>query len=320
LFEGLAETLEFSLDVPWKEMPQFATQALLFGAGSRHITYAWRSRGRTHFHGGTWEGVIPQLLAKYRKTNSPMHRAMYEKYMRVLQCPSCQGMRLNPQARSVQLAGKTLIDVESTPVETLAEFIDGELPGALSPMELQIAGEAVKEIRARLGFLLNVGLGYLSLDRSATTLSGGEAQRIRLAGQIGSGLVGVLYVLDEPSIGLHPRDNTKLLGTLARLRDQGNTVVVVEHDEETIRSADYIVDFGPGPGVRGGEVVAQGRIEDVLAAPRSVTGRFLSGEEKIEVPSPRRPIDPSTKPSFSPEAKTPSKRKAAPRKPAKGKQ
>ena len=309
LYEGLAETLGFSLDVPWKELPKFAVDALLHGAGSRHITYAWRSRGRIHYHGGTWEGVVPQLLAKYRKTNSPMHRAMYEKYMRVLLCPSCQGMRLNPQARSVRLAGRTLIQIEAEPVESLARIVETELPASLTPMEMQIAGEAVKEIRARLGFLLNVGLGYLSLDRSATTLSGGEAQRIRLAGQIGSGLVGVLYVLDEPSIGLHPRDNTRLLNTLARLRDQGNTVVVVEHDEETIRSADHIVDFGPGPGVRGGEVVAQGGLDEVLASPRSVTGRFLAGQERIEVPSPRRPVDPASKPSFPRDAAGTSKRR-----------
>jgi excinuclease ABC subunit A len=291
LYEGLAESVGFSLDTPWKELATEARAAVLEGTGDRHITYAWRSRGRVHYHGGTWEGVIPSYLSKYKKTSSPMHRAMYQKYMRVIGCASCVGTRLNPQARNVRVGGKTLIELEGMPVDELAHFLDHTLARSLSAVETRIAAEAIKEIRARVGFLLNVGLHYLSLDRSATTLSGGEAQRIRLAGQIGSGLVGVLYVLDEPSIGLHPRDNARLIASLAQLRDQGNTVVVVEHDEETMRAADHIVDFGPGPGVRGGELVAEGSLDDILSEPRSVTGQYLSGALRIAVPQNRRPID-----------------------------
>jgi excinuclease ABC subunit A len=218
-----------------------------------------------------------------------MHRAMYEKYMRSMICPMCSGARLNPQARHVRVAGRTLVELGAAAVGELAAFFDNELLPALTPVEKTIAVELVKEIRTRLGFLLDVGLDYLSLDRTSPTLSGGELQRIRLAGQIGSGLVGVLYVLDEPSIGLHPRDNARLIATLARLRDQGNTVLVVEHDEDTIRAADRIVDFGPGPGVRGGRIVADGTLADLAKAPESLTGKYLSGEAKIEVPK-RRPV------------------------------
>src|SRR5262249_15076509 len=187
------------------------------------------------------------------------------KYMRVVRCPRCKGQRLNAQARAVRVGGKTLVEVCAVPVGDLAAWLDpehGPLDQALDPLQRTIAAEVLKEIRARVGFLLNVGLDYLSLDRAAPTLSGGESQRIRLAGQIGSGLVGVLYILDEPSIGLHPRDNERLLHSLLRLRDMGNTVLVVEHDEDTMRAADHVVDFGPGPGVRGGQVVAAGSLAD----------------------------------------------------------
>ena len=289
LFEGVAETVGFSLDTPWKDLAAFAQKALLEGTGDRHITFAWRSRGRVHYHGGTWEGIIPQFMSKYKKTTNKMFRAMYEKYMRVILCPDCHGARLNAQARQVRVGGKTLIELAALPVDRLARFFDETLSGSLTDVEKAIAGDLAREIRARLGFLLNVGLDYLSLDRAAPTLSGGEAQRIRLAGQIGSGLVGVLYVLDEPSIGLHPRDNARLLETLRKLRDQGNTVIVVEHDEETMRAADHLVDFGPGPGVRGGQVVAQGTIADILAEPASITGQYLSGTQQIAIPR-RRPI------------------------------
>ncbi|MGL4462413.1 MAG: excinuclease ABC subunit UvrA [Planctomycetia bacterium] len=290
IFDGVAKTFSFSLTDPWEKLTDKAKQILLYGSGDTHVTFTWRSRGKTHRHGGLWEGVIPQLTAKYKKTASPMHRAMYERFMRTAPCPSCAGRRLNPQARAVRLAGKTLVELGALPVDELASFFDHDLPESASPVEWTIAGGLAKEIRARLGFLLNVGLNYLTLDRSAPTLSGGEAQRIRLAGQIGSGLVGVLYVLDEPSIGLHPRDNGRLLATLEQLRDQGNTVLVVEHDEDTLRAADYLVDFGPGPGVRGGEVVAQGSVDQVMAEPRSLTGGFLSGRLAIEVPKNRRPV------------------------------
>lgn len=321
LIEGAARAIGFSLDVPWREVPLEAQRSFLHGTGDRPITFIWHSRGRKHYHGGAWDGIIPEALSKYKKTTNPMFRAMYEKYMRVLVCPSCRGARLNPQARHVRIAGKTLLEIEAMPVDALARFLDEEIAGSLSEVEQFIAGEALKEIRLRIGFLLNVGLRYLSLDRPATTLSGGEAQRIRLAGQIGSGLVGVLYVLDEPSIGLHPRDNARLLATLERLRDQGNTVLVVEHDEETMRAADYLVDFGPGPGVRGGEVVAQGSLSDLLAEPRSLTGQYLSGKAAIPVPAQRRPIErPEVKPAApasaskrAPSKKTPA-RKGSPKK------
>src|SRR5438094_2398817 len=211
-----------------------------------------------------------------------------EKYMRVVKCPACNGHRLNPQARAVKVGGRTLVELGGTSIGDLVPLFD-RYEGELSPVSKVIAGELLKEIRSRLGFLLNVGLHYLTLDRAAPTLSGGEAQRIRLAGQIGSGLVGVLYVLDEPSIGLHPRDNARLLASLERLRDMGNTVVVVEHDEETMRAADHLVDFGPGPGVRGGQVVAAGSYQDVLKNPASLTGQYLAGKQVIAVPAKRRP-------------------------------
>jgi excinuclease ABC subunit A len=297
IFEGIAEEVGFSLDTPWKELSREAKDALLMGTGERHITYTWRSRGRVHKHGGTWEGIVPQLLARHKKTNNSMQRAMLEKYMRVIVCGECHGERLNAQARHVRIAGKTLLQLEAAPIDELARFFEHDVMRSLSDVEQFIATEPVKEIRARLGFLENVGLQYMSLDRRANTLSGGEAQRIRLASQIGSGLVGVLYVLDEPSIGLHPRDNTRLLETLQRLRDQGNTVIVVEHDEDTMRAADHIVDFGPGPGVRGGEVVAVGSMNDVTSTARSITGQYLSGKKKIEIPANRRPVDPSTIPA-----------------------
>jgi excinuclease ABC subunit A len=285
LFDGLAKALEFSLDTPWQELDPKIQHIVLNGAGKRIITFRWRNM----HHGGLWEGVVPPMMSKYKAATSAFHRMAYEKYMRVQQCPDCNGARLNPQARFVQTAGKTIIEMSATPVGKLAEFFDKELLKQLAEVEAFIATELVKEIRTRLGFLVEVGLDYLSLDRTAPTLSGGELQRIRLAGQIGSGLVGVMYVLDEPSIGLHPRDNSRLLAALARLRDQGNTVIVVEHDEDTIRAADYVVDFGPGPGVRGGEIVGRGTLGDLVASPKSLTGKFMSGEERIEIPK-RRPV------------------------------
>lgn len=308
IFEGLAEEVGFSLETPWKDLPTEAREALLHGTGERHITFRWRSRGRVHLHGGVWDGIIPQLLARHRKTNNAMQRKMLEKYMRIVPCQSCHGERLNPQARSVRIAQKTLLELEAMPVDRLAQFLDEQVTASLSDVERQIAIEPLKEIRARIGFLLNVGLHYLTLDRRATSLSGGEAQRIRLASQIGSGLVGVLYVLDEPSIGLHPRDNARLLATLQQLRDLGNTVIVVEHDEETMRAADHIVDFGPGPGSRGGEIVAQGSLADVIRQPASITGQYLCGKRQIPVPPSRRPVDPSSIPQPASRAPKSSKR------------
>jgi excinuclease ABC subunit A len=292
IYEGVASTLGIDLKAPWQELPEQHRDWLLYGAGDRHITFEWKQRrGGVFKHGAKWEGIIPQLLAGFKKTAAGPRRMQLEKYMRVVRCPTCDGKRLNAQARAVRVGGRTLVEVCAMPVGELAAWLapDGPLAAALSPLQLAIGGEVLKELRGRVGFLLNVGLHYLTLDRSAPTLSGGEAQRIRLAGQIGCGLVGVLYILDEPSIGLHPRDNDRLLRSLERLRDIGNTVVVVEHDEETMRAANWIVDFGPGPGVRGGEVVAAGTYADIVADPRSITGQYLSGARRIEVPEQRRP-------------------------------
>ena len=303
IFQGVADTLEHKLgldegiilETAWEELAPEIQQQLLFGTGDLHITYTWRQGPSGHKYGGKYEGIIPELTSKYKQSESGMQRRQLEKYMRTQGCTSCHGARLNPQARAVRMTtkhdrfrdrpGLGLPDICSLSVSDCVDFFS-ELD--LDTVRQTIAAEVLKEIRGRLGFLTNVGLEYLTLDRTAPTLSGGESQRIRLAGQIGCGLVGVLYILDEPSIGLHPRDNDRLLGTLERLRDLGNTVVVVEHDEDTMRASDYLIDFGPGPGVRGGEVVVAGTYEAVCKEKRSLTGQFLSGERKIEVPTSRR--------------------------------
>ncbi len=300
IYQGVADTLGINLQKPWKDLPAQHRDWLLYGSGDRHITFAFGHRGGVWKHGGKWEGVIPQLMSSFKKVAAGPRRAQLEKYMRSIRCPACQGQRLNPQARAVRVGGKTLVEVCAMPIGDLAEwFADNRsltvaakpnrVVDQLTPLQFQIAGEVLKEIRGRLQFLLNVGLHYLTLDRGAPTLSGGEAQRIRLAGQIGCGLVGVLYILDEPSIGLHPRDNERLLRSLEQLRDMGNTVVVVEHDEETMRAADHIVDFGPGPGVRGGEIVAAGSYQQIVADRNSLTGQYLNGTKAIPVPAQRRP-------------------------------
>ncbi len=293
IFEGVGQTLGMDLKTPWRDLPAEQHNWLLHGAGDRHITFEWKMRGGAVWkHGGKWEGIVPQLLSSFKKTASGPRRLQLEKYMRVVRCPTCQGQRLNPQARAVRVAGKTLVEVCALPIGELGEWLDperGRLEKSLDGTQKIIATQVLKEIRGRVGFLLNVGLHYLTLERSAPTLSGGEAQRIRLAGQIGCGLVGVLYILDEPSIGLHPRDNDRLLRSLERLRDMGNTVIVVEHDEETMRAADFLVDFGPGPGVRGGQVVAAGTFDQVASNPNSITGQYLSGSRRIPVPERRRP-------------------------------
>ncbi len=291
-YEGVAQSLGIDLKVPWNELPAEHRELILHGSGDRHITFEWKQRrGKVWKHGGKWEGVIPQLLSQFKKAAAGPRRMQLEKYMRVGRCPTCHGQRLNPQARAVRVSGKSIVEACALPVGDLAAWMapDGPLEQGLAPLQRTIATEVLKELRGRVGFLLNVGLHYLTLDRSAPTLSGGEAQRIRLAGQIGCGLVGVLYILDEPSIGLHPRDNERLLRSLEKLRDMGNTVVVVEHDEDTMRAADYLVDFGPGPGVRGGEVVAAGTYQEVLADSKSLTGQYLSGARQILVPAQRRP-------------------------------
>ncbi len=308
IFEGVAKTFGIDVKKPWLELPDEHKNILLQGTGDRHIAFEWKMRGGNVWkHGGTWEGIVPQLLSSFKKTAAGPRRFQLEKYMRVMRCPTCQGRRLNAQARAVRVAGKTMIETEGMPIGDLAAWLEPAacglaragrdpnakpqaetLEGALDPVQRHIAAEVLKEIRARVHFLLNVGLHYLALDRTAPTLSGGEAQRIRLAGQIGSGLVGVLYILDEPSIGLHPRDNDRLLRSLEKLRDMGNTVLVVEHDEETMRAADYLVDFGPGPGVRGGHVVAAGSYADIVKNADSVTGQYLAGKKEIAIPKQRR--------------------------------
>jgi excinuclease ABC subunit A len=287
IYEGVARYVGFDLKTPWCDLPDKAKQALLYGTGDAHLTFEWRTSGGVWRHGGTFAGVIAELREKHKKARSPLVRAFYEKYMTQTGCPDCTGRRLNRQALAVRVGGLSIAEFSALSIDAACECI-ARLE--LTPTQQVIAEEVVKEIRGRLAFLQNVGLGYLTLDRTAPTLSGGESQRIRLAGQIGSGLVGVLYVLDEPSVGLHARDNRRLLDSLERLRDMGNTVIVVEHDEETMRCADEIVDFGPGPGVRGGEVVAQGDVGSIMRCPNSVTGAFLSGQQSIPVPVTRRQI------------------------------
>ena len=288
IFEGVAKSLGIDLKTPWNKLSAAHQDLILQGGGDAHIVWEWKQRGgKVWKHGGKWEGIVPQLIAQFKKTAAGPRRMQLEKYMRRVHCPACDGQRLNPQARAVRVGGRTLVEVGHTPIGDLMPWFN-DYEQTISTTSKVVAGELLKEIRARLGFLLNVGLHYLTLDRQAPSLSGGEAQRIRLASQIGSGLVGVLYVLDEPSIGLHPRDNARLLASLERLRDMGNTVLVVEHDEDTMRAADYLVDFGPGPGIRGGEVVAAGTPAEVFAEPRSLTGQYLTGAKKIEVPTKRR--------------------------------
>ncbi|MCH8922675.1 MAG: excinuclease ABC subunit UvrA, partial [Planctomycetes bacterium] len=305
IYQGVASTLEYKLGLPedtilqtpWAKLEEPLREKLLWGTGEEHITFTWRSGNSPQKYGGTYDGIIPELLSKYGNSKSKMQIRQLEKYMSVITCPDCNGERLMPQARAVMVTtahpkfednpSRSLPEVCRLPVSDAAEFFS-EL--VQDKTRATIAAEALKEIRGRLGFLANVGLEYLSLDRTAPTLSGGESQRIRLAGQIGCGLVGVLYILDEPSIGLHPRDNQRLLSTVTQLRDLGNTVVVVEHDEDTMRAADLIIDFGPGPGVRGGEIVAIGTAEEICDQPRSITGQYLSGKLRIEVPKKRRPI------------------------------
>ncbi|MCG3137064.1 MAG: UvrABC system protein A [Phycisphaerae bacterium] len=288
LYEAVARQGGFELHTPWRELPAEARHALLYGTGEQHLTYEWKWRGGIWRHGGKFAGVIADLQDKHRQAKSNMVRAYYEKFMRHSICADCGGARLNRQGRAVRLGGLNLVELEALPIDQAREFLRRL---ELSATQKLIAAELLKEIDQRLEFLLSVGLHYLTLSRIAPTLSGGESQRIRLASQIGSGLTGVLYVLDEPSIGLHPRDQERLLDSLCRLRDLGNTVVVVEHDEETMRTADRIVDFGPGPGVRGGEVVAEGTPDEVMQSSRSLTGQYLAGTVSIAIPENRRAVN-----------------------------
>ena len=287
MITSLAKHYRFDVDRPWQELSDNIREIILNGSGEETISLTYVSEsGRKVQRRHAFEGILPNLQRRYRETQSAAVREELAKYVSERPCPECGGQRLNRQARSVLVAGRPLPEIAILPIGQTLEFFDAlSLPGWRGEIAIKI----VKEIRERLGFLVDVGLDYLTLERKADSLSGGEAQRIRLASQIGAGLVGVTYVLDEPSIGLHQRDNARLLSTLTRLRNLGNTVLVVEHDEEAIRLADYIVDIGPGAGVHGGEIVAQGSLEDVLAAPRSLTGQYLSGKLEIAIPAHRNP-------------------------------
>ena len=288
VLSALAADLGFSMDTPWRALPKRARDAVLHGQNHEvHVRY--RNRwGRERQYSTGFEGVITFLQRRHAETDSEWSKEKYEAYMREVPCPACDGTRLKPEVLAVKVGGRSIADVCALPIDEARTFIDGL---QLGERERAIAAQVIKEIQARLGFLLDVGLDYLSLMRPAATLSGGEAQRIRLATQIGSGLVGVLYVLDEPSIGLHQRDNRRLIDTLTRLRDLGNTLIVVEHDEDTIRTADWIVDIGPGAGEHGGRVVHSGDLDGLLASPESVTGAYLSGRRSIPMPAQRRPVD-----------------------------
>jgi excinuclease ABC subunit A len=293
LLESLSEAVGFRMDTPWRKLPARVQKAVLHGVDEQvHVRYRNRY-GRQRSYYAAFEGVIPFLERRQEQTESEFMRERYEGYMREVPCPTCQGTRLKPEILAVTLehgtqGERSIAEVCALSIDEASRFLD-EL--VLGPREAMIAGAVLKEIQARLRFLLDVGLTYLSLDRASGTLSGGEAQRIRLATQIGSGLVGVLYVLDEPSIGLHQRDNHRLIETLTRLRNLGNTLIVVEHDEDTIRSSDWVVDIGPGAGEHGGHIVHSGPYKKMLKNKESLTGAYLSGRRRIEVPALRRPID-----------------------------
>jgi len=291
LLEALAKDLPFSLDIPWKKLSVKAREAILNGYEYEiKMKYKGRYGARNYTTG--FEGVIPFIHRRHEETDSDYSRDKYEAYMREISCEKCNGARLKPEVLAVTIGEKNISEICELSIADCATFLKQV---KLNKREAQIAERVMKEVNARLGFLLDVGLDYLSLARPAGSLSGGEAQRIRLATQIGSGLVGVLYVLDEPSIGLHQRDNKRLIETLTRLRNLGNTLIVVEHDEETIRTADWIVDIGPGAGEHGGNVVVSGSYEDLIASKESITGAYLSGRKSIAIPSKRRPIDPKRK-------------------------
>jgi excinuclease ABC subunit A len=289
LLEGLAGELKFSMDTPWKKLSAKAKEAILYGSDYEvHVKYKNRY-GRVRNYSTGFEGIVSFVERRHSETDSDFSRDKYEAYMRETPCPVCKGSRLKPEVLAVTIGDKSIAAICELSIKECAAFLNKI---SLSAREKQIAERVLKEVNARLGFLLDVGLDYLSLARPAATLSGGEAQRIRLATQIGSGLVGVLYVLDEPSIGLHQRDNRRLIDTLTRLRDLGNTLIVVEHDEDTIRTADWIVDIGPGAGEHGGHVVSSGDYQALITAKDSITGAYLSGRTKIEVPKERRKLDP----------------------------
>jgi excinuclease ABC subunit A len=291
MIESLAHSFKVPLDKPWKDLPRDLKQMLLYGSGDETMSIRWSEGGRSGTYRTSFEGIIPMLMRRFKETTSESMRKHYLRYFSDKPCSACNGERLRPESRAVTIGdvgdqkGKSIVEVSRMTIDGAAKFIE-ELP--LQGNDKVVAAELLKEIGNRLRFLLDVGLGYLTLDRPGPTLSGGESQRIRLASQMGSELTGVIYILDEPSIGLHQRDNARLLATLKRLRDLGNSVIVVEHDEETMEEADWIVDFGPGAGELGGEIVAEGPPQKVMQSERSLTGAYLAGRRRIEVPSQRR--------------------------------
>jgi len=285
LLEALADHYQFDINAPFKSLPEKLRRVLMHGSGKEKVRFFYDQGGRRHFYDKVFEGVIPNLERRYHETDSDRVRENLGRFMNVMPCPTCEGARLRKESLFVRIGGKNIREVCALSIRE-TEIFFAELQ--LTEKEAEIARRILKEIRERLSFLSYVGLDYLSLDRASGTLSGGEGQRIRLATQVGSSLVGVLYILDEPSIGLHQRDNRRLLETLKRLRDLGNTVLVVEHDEETILEADHVIDMGPGAGVHGGEVVAQGTPAEILANPNSLTGLYLSGKLSIPLPAARR--------------------------------
>ena len=287
-FNALAKKYGFNLDTPVKDLPKDIYNILLYGTNGEKVNIEYETKTFSGSYESAWEGIIPNLARRYRETSSDYTKSEIERYMTVHPCNTCHGKRLKKEALAVKVGGKNIAELTDMSVSELYQFIDGLTFGTTNSL---ISAPIIKEIKARLNFLIDVGLNYLTLSRSASTLSGGEAQRIRLATQIGSGLTGVLYILDEPSIGLHQRDNEKLIGTLKKLRDLGNTLIVVEHDEDTMRAADFIVDIGPKAGVHGGEVVACGTIDDIMKEPRSITGDYLAGRRKIEIPKYRKTPD-----------------------------
>ena len=286
LLAGLSESMGFSLDTPYGKLPKKVRDTLLYGLPGKKVQVTYTNRyGRKRVYQAEYEGAIPFLNRRHEGADSDSAREWYQEFMREVPCSACGGARLNPASRAVTIARKNIHQVSIMSVGEVSQWAENL---TLTERDEQIAARVLKEVRTRLQFLVDVGLDYLTLARSAATLAGGEAQRIRLATQIGSGLVGVLYILDEPSIGLHQRDNQRLIETLIRLRNLGNTLIVVEHDEDTIRIADHIVDIGPGAGEHGGEIIAQGKVEDLMAAPASITGDYLAGRREIEMPLMRR--------------------------------
>ncbi|MBR5713264.1 MAG: excinuclease ABC subunit UvrA [Clostridia bacterium] len=286
-FTAIEKTYGFTGDTPFKDIPKEGQHAILYGTGDKKLHVQYQKEYGSGTFDAPFEGVINNLERRYRETQSEWSKQEIEAYMRTTPCSACSGKRLKPEALAVTVGDKSIADLSDMSIKRAKDFINSL---ALGESESIIAAQIVKELNSRLGFLINVGLDYLTLSRASSSLSGGEAQRIRLATQIGSGLVGVLYILDEPSIGLHQRDNRRLLDALCRLRDLGNTLIVVEHDEETIRSADYIVDIGVGAGEHGGEVVASGTLEEIMKVPKSVTAQFLTGERAIMIPQNRREL------------------------------